>query len=67
MRSCRSSQSLVDARYVVKLLLNVAYPDTYPDVLPDLFLDVEEGDLEPDELASLIDELKVKVLCNGRA
>ncbi|KAI5124547.1 hypothetical protein M0805_003069 [Coniferiporia weirii] len=41
------------------LLLKVVYPETYPEVLPELTIEPIEGDLEPNEMASLIDQLKV--------
>ena len=42
---------------LVQLTLTVHYTDAYPDELPDLSLDAIEGELEDDELQSLLNEL----------
>ncbi|KAF8582683.1 RWD-domain-containing protein [Ramaria rubella] len=42
----------------LRLLLNVAYPESYPNVLPELSLSVSEGALEDQESDYLMSELK---------
>ena len=42
---------------VVKLILDVRYPDGYPDVLPELTMEPSEGDLGETEIQQLIQEL----------
>ncbi|KAL5511588.1 hypothetical protein ACEPAH_4805 [Sanghuangporus vaninii] len=48
----------VEGAVDLKLILRVTYTESYPEVLPELTLEPTEGDLEPDEIAKLIDQLK---------
>lgn len=45
----------------MKLTLHVHYTDDYPDVLPDLSLTAVEGEIEDEELETLLEELKTVV------
>ena len=46
---------------LVKLTLDVRYPDDYPEVLPELELEPAEGDFDDDELSHLREELHIVV------
>ena len=46
---------------LVKLALNVNYVEGYPDVLPDLSLEIIEGEVNDEEVAALLDDLRVIV------
>jgi len=56
----RSINTVLNDR-TVKLTLTVDYPDTYPDDIPILSLEPSEGDLEADEVESLLDGMKAVV------
>lgn len=47
---------------VVKLALDVQYPDEYPEVLPDLSLETLEGSIDEEEIEHLLDELR-RMVC----
>ena len=46
---------------VVKLALDVTYPENYPDVLPELSLEAIEGELEDTEIEQLMEDLRTVV------
>lgn len=47
--------------FAVQLTLHVLYPEQYPDTLPELSLESVDGDLEDDELTTLLGELRTVV------
>ena len=52
---------LTKSASLVKLTLDVRYPDDYPEVLPELELEPAEGDFDDDELSHLREELHTVV------
>lgn len=46
------------AFFLVKLTLDVQYPDDYPDVLPELSLELTEGEVDDEEIEQLLGELR---------
>lgn len=48
--------------FLVKLVLDVRYPDDYPEVLPELTINPSEGDLEDEEVEHLLKELQTVVI-----
>ena len=51
----------LNALYPVKLALTVHYTDNYPDELPELFLDPIEGEVDEDEIKTLLDNAQAIV------
>ncbi|PAV23711.1 RWD-domain-containing [Pyrrhoderma noxium] len=43
----------------LKCTFRVTYPESYPDVLPEFALEPSEGELDTDELDSLMEQLKI--------
>lgn len=59
MRTISSAKSTP----AVKLSFKVLYTNTYPDSLPELSLETLEGEIDQDDIDSLIDQLKAVVRC----
>jgi hypothetical protein len=51
----------LNALYPVKLALTVHYIDNYPDELPELSLDPIEGEVDEDEIKTLLDSAQAIV------